>query len=46
MFMLFIGIALSSATAKGIKDGDVFRLVNIATGKAVTNADVVIELGK
>ncbi|MBR3977868.1 MAG: DUF4981 domain-containing protein [Bacteroidaceae bacterium] len=40
MFMLFIGIALSSATAKGIKDGDVFRLVNIATGKAVTNGDV------
>lgn len=40
MLMLFIGITFLSADARGIKDGDVFRLVNVATGKAVTNGDI------
>lgn len=40
MLMLFIGITFFSAKAQGIKDGDVFRLVNVATGKAITNGDI------
>ena len=40
MLMLFIGITFLGADAHGIKDGDVFRLVNVATGKAVTNGDI------
>ena len=40
MLMLFIGITSLCINAQGVKDGDVFRLVNIATGKAITNGDV------
>lgn len=40
MLMLFIGITFFSINAQSIKDGDVFRLVNVATGKAVTNGDI------
>ena len=40
MLMLFIGITFFSAKAQGIKDGDVFRFVNVATGKAITNGDI------
>lgn len=38
--MLLIGMTFLSAGAQSIKDGDVFRLVNAATGKAITNGDV------
>jgi len=38
--MLFIGITSLCINAQGVKDGDVFRLVNVATGKAVTNGDI------
>ncbi len=40
MLMLFIGITFFSAKAQGIKDGYVFRIVNVATGKAITNGDI------
>ena len=40
MLVLFIGITFFSINAQSIKDGDVFRLVNVATGKAVTNGDI------
>lgn len=40
MLMLFIGITSLCINAQGVKDGDVFRLVNVATGKAVTNGDI------
>lgn len=40
MLMLLIGMTFLSAGAQSIKDGDVFRLVNAATGKAITNGDV------
>lgn len=40
MLMFFIGIIFSSAGAQDIKDGDVFRIVNVATGKAITNGDI------
>ena len=40
MLMLLIGMTFLSAGAQSIKDGDVFRLVNAATGKAITNSDV------
>lgn len=40
MLMLLIGMTYLSAGAQSIKDGDVFRLVNAATGKAITNGDV------
>lgn len=40
MLMLFIGITSLCINAQGVKDGDVFRLVNVATGKAITNGDV------
>ena len=40
MLMLFIGITFLCINAQGVKDGDVFRLVNVATGKAITNGDV------
>ncbi len=40
MLMLFLGITFFSAKAQGIKDGDVFRFVNVATGKAITNGDI------
>ena len=40
MSVLFIGITFFSINAQSIKDGDVFRLVNVATGKAVTNGDI------
>ena len=33
-------VSILNLHATGINDGDVFRLVNIATGKAVTNGDV------
>ena len=38
--MLFIGITSLCINAQGVKDGDVFRLVNVATGKAITNGDI------
>ena len=38
--MLLIGMTFFSAGAQSIKDGDVFRLVNVATEKAITNGDV------
>ena len=40
MLMLLIGMTFLCAGAQSIKDGDVFRLVNAATGKAITNGDV------
>ena len=40
MLVLFIGITFFSINAQSIKDGDVFRLVNVVTGKAVTNGDI------
>ena len=40
MLMLFIGITSLCINAQGVKDGDVFRLVNVATGKAITNGDI------
>ena len=40
MLMLFIGITSLCINAQGVKDGDVFRLVSVATGKAITNGDV------
>lgn len=40
MLMLFIGITFLCINAQGVKDGDVFRLVSVATGKAITNGDV------
>lgn len=40
MLMLFIGMTFLGADAHGIKDGDVFRLVNVATGKSITNGDI------
>lgn len=40
MLMLFIGITFLCINAQGVKDGDVFRLVNVATEKAITNGDV------
>ena len=40
MLMLFIGITFLCINAQGVKDGDVFRLVNVANGKAITNGDV------
>lgn len=40
MFLLFIGMTFFSANAQSVKDGDVFRLVSVATGKAITNGDV------
>ena len=33
-------VSILNLHATGINDGDVFRLVNVATGKAVTNGDV------
>ena len=38
--MLLLSIAFSDAIAAKIKDGEVFRLVNVATGKAVSNGNV------
>lgn len=38
--MLLIGMTFLCAGAQSIKDGDVFRLVNVATEKAITNGDV------
>lgn len=40
ILMLLIGMTFFSAGAQSIKDGDVFRLVNVATEKAITNGDV------
>ena len=40
MLMLLLSIAFSDAIAAKIKDGEVFRLVNVATGKAVSNGNV------
>lgn len=40
ILMLLIGMTFLSAGAQSIKDGDVFRLVNVATEKAITNGDV------
>lgn len=42
MLVLFIGITFFSINAQSIKDGDVFRLVNVATGKSVTNGDIAV----
>lgn len=39
ILLSFIGLALSGVQAQSIKDGDVFRLVNVLTGKAFTNGD-------
>ncbi|MBQ2807977.1 MAG: hypothetical protein IJF06_02615, partial [Bacteroidaceae bacterium] len=40
MLLLFIGMTFFSANAQSVNDGDVFRLVSVATGKAITNGDV------
>ena len=38
--MLLLSIAIPDALATKIKDGEVFLLVNVATGKAVSNGNV------
>ena len=40
MLMLLISITFFSVSAQSVKDGNVYRLVNVATGKAFTNGDV------
>ena len=40
MLLLFIGMTFFSANAQSVNDGDVFRLVSVATEKAITNGDV------